>query len=144
MTAVAFHSGLADKLGYACRLLRKAYRQGSRVLVIGPDDALTRLDRELWTFDPGEFVPHLGVAGRQGSTALARTPIWLASTAEGVDGPEVLVNLGAAAPIDPERYARIVELVSDEADDRREARQRWRAYEAQGLSIEHHRPEGEG
>jgi DNA polymerase-3 subunit chi len=138
MTAVAFHSGLSDKLGYACRLLRKAYRQGSRVLVTAPAELLMQLDRELWTFEAGEFVPHLLVDGRQRAALQARTPIWLVHDADAAVGPEVLVNLGSAAPADPGGFERIVELVSLDADDRRSAHARWRAYEAAGLTIDHH------
>jgi len=138
MTAVAFHSGLSDKLGYACRLLRKAYRQGSRVLVTGPADQLAQLDRDLWTFEAGEFVPHLTLDGRQRAAVQARTPIWLARDADAAGGPEVLINLGSDAPVDPGGFERIVELVSLDADDRRSAHARWRAYEAAGLKIDHH------
>ncbi|HET6787048.1 MAG TPA: DNA polymerase III subunit chi, partial [Aquabacterium sp.] len=35
MKLVEFHHGMGDKLAYACRLLRKAYRSGSRVVVTG-------------------------------------------------------------------------------------------------------------
>ena len=35
MTDIAFHTGIADPLDYACRLLRKAYRSGARAAVYG-------------------------------------------------------------------------------------------------------------
>ena len=56
---VEFHTGVADDLGFACRLLRKAYHKGARVLVRAPSARLARLDRELWTFVEREFIPHL-------------------------------------------------------------------------------------
>ena len=60
MPEVAFHTGLPDKIGYTCRLLRKANRQGLRVRVIGSEPELELLDKALWTFDaPG---PHHGHA----------------------------------------------------------------------------------
>ena len=58
MTEVEFHVNVPDRLQYACRLLRKAYRQGARVLVRAPAPRLMRLDRELWTFVEREFLPH--------------------------------------------------------------------------------------
>ncbi|MEN9627658.1 MAG: putative polymerase chi subunit HolC, partial [Pseudomonadota bacterium] len=42
---VEFHTGVADERAFACRLLRKAYRQGVRVLVRAPSATLVRLDR---------------------------------------------------------------------------------------------------
>ena len=44
MTTVDFHTGVADKLGYTCRLLRKAYRAGNQVVVAGAPEQLARLD----------------------------------------------------------------------------------------------------
>ena len=32
MSIVEFHHGVSDKLAYACRLLRKAYRAGAQVV----------------------------------------------------------------------------------------------------------------
>ena len=62
MTEVSFHTGLPDKQAYACRLLRKAWRQGLRVMVTGDAATLTRLDQALWLFEQEEFVPHLRLA----------------------------------------------------------------------------------
>ena len=138
---VEFHSGLDEPLRYACRLLRKAWRQGVRAVVTAPPRTLLALDRELWTFEPEEFVPHRRVPGRDDAatdTALALTPIWLCDGDVPEDGPKLLVNLGAPAPADVERFERIIELVARDDDERREARTRWRAYETRGLVIEHH------
>jgi DNA polymerase-3 subunit chi len=139
---VEFHSGLAEPLLYACRLLRKACRQGARVAVTAPVSTLQALDRELWTFETDAFVPHRRVPSHRAASvaedALRRTPIWLCEGEVPADGPPVLVNLGAAAPAEPARFERIVELVALEPDERRAARSRWREYEASGMNIEHH------
>ena len=66
MTDVAFHTGIANPLDYACRLLRKAYRSGARVAVHGEPAVLDRLDQALWTFEALEFVPHIVVTHPQG------------------------------------------------------------------------------
>ena len=140
MTRVAFHTGLADPAAYACRLLRKACRQGTRVLVSLPAERLAGFDRELWTFDADEFLPHLRLDADPGASMLARTPIWLAAGTQPPAGPEVWLTLGGDGPADPLRFERIVELVSTADADRRAARARWRAYEAAGLPIVHHAP----
>jgi DNA polymerase-3 subunit chi len=140
MTGVAFHTGLAEPGLYACRLLRKAYRQGLRVLVSLPAERLTAFDRDLWAFDADDFVPHLRLDTSPSASALARTPIWLADGALAPAGPAVWVNLGADGPADPQRFERIVELVSTDETELRAARMRWRAYEAAGLQIVHHLP----
>jgi DNA polymerase III subunit chi len=143
-TAVEFHTGVADKLGFACRLLRKAYRKGARLVVTAPAPLLATLDRELWTFAERDFIPHLRVTASVPPATSARTPIWLVD-GEAPDGaPAVLVNLGAPAPVDPARFERIIEVISDDAADLQPGRERWRAYLAAGLSpVRHASPAGE-
>jgi DNA polymerase-3 subunit chi len=129
---VEFHTGVADKLDYACRLLRKAYRQGVRVVVVAPSPLLAALDRELWTFDERDFIPHLRLTGAGRDALAAATPIWLVDGDPPADR-EVLVNLGAPVPSDPGRWQRLIEIVSTEPDDLAGGRQRWREYLAAGL-----------
>ena len=140
MTRIAFHTGLADPAAYACRLLRKACRLGTQVLVSLPAERLAGFDRELWTFDADEFLPHLRLDTDPSPSMLARTPIWLTAGSQAPAGPAVWLTLGGEGPADPLRFERIVELVSTDDADRRAARARWRAYEARGLEIVHHAP----
>jgi len=141
---VAFHTGVADKLAHGCRLLRKAYRQGARVVVSGDPALLARLDQALWTFEPLEFVPHARLRrGQAPESRLERTPIWLVEPGAAPPYRDVLVNLGPDMPDGFESYARVIELVGTEDDDRLAGRRRWRAYEAAGRSITHH-PAGTG
>jgi len=145
VTAVEFHTGVAEPLAFACRLLRKAYRKGARVVVTAPAPVLAELDRELWTFGEREFVPHVRLAGAASVALAARTPIWLCTGEPPEGAPDVLVNLGAEPPTDPSRFARVIEVVSTDADDGQAARARWRDYKARGLSVTHHAaPAGEG
>ena len=143
MTEVSFHFNAPDKLSYACRLLRKAWRQGVAVAVTAPAQTLQALDRELWTFEAQEFVPHLRVRpGQAADAALRRTPIWLCEAEVPNPGPEVLLNLGAEPGDALERYQRVIEVVPEDAELRQRARARWRAYEARGWPIKHHAKAG--
>jgi DNA polymerase III subunit chi len=135
---VEFHSGVADPLVFACRLLRKAWRKGSRVLVTAPADVLSRLDRELWTFDERDFVPHLRLAATTPSALAARTPIWLVDGVPPAGAPEVLVNLGAEPLADLGAFTRVIEIVGAEPEEEVAGRQRWRTYKQRGLNVMHH------
>ncbi len=137
MTEVEFHTGVADPVGFACRLLRKAYRAGARVQVTAPPESLAALDRALWTFEERDFVPHARVPGCAAAMA-ARTPIWLSPRAGGPGAPGVVVNLGAEAPPALDEVQRLIEVVAADADEAERGRQRWRAYKAAGLEIKHH------
>ncbi len=145
MTEVEFHTGVPDRVGFACRLLRKAAGQGVRVLVTAEAETLAELDRALWTFEERGFLPHVRMPGAKPNVA-ARTPVWLAASAglPGLAGaPRVLLNLGAEAP-DPADADRLIEVVSDDPDDAERGRSRWRAYKAAGLAIRHHNAAARG
>ncbi len=141
---VEFHTGVVDVAGFACRLLRKAHRQGAQLLVTAPEVELARLDRQLWTQEQLDFLPHVRLPAA--AAVVARSPIWLAAewqqaadltTAEQA-ARRVLVNLGAELPEAPARLVRIIEVVGAEPEQVEAGRQRWRAYKALGLGIVHH------
>jgi DNA polymerase-3 subunit chi len=144
MSEVEFHTGVTDRIDFACRLLRKAYRRGARVLVTAPPQLLGELDTALWTFEERDFVPHVRLPGASAAVA-ARTPIWLCTQAGGAGAPRVVVNLGAPAVVEAEAFDRLIEVVSAEPDDAAAGRSRWRAYKAAGMTIRHHvaRTDGE-
>ena len=138
-TRIEFHSGVADKLGHTCRLVRKAWRAGHRVVVTGSPEQLSRLDVQLWTFEPGEFIPHARLrAGASVPTPLLRTPVWLADQPADLpdDGGEgrVLVNLGPEPAAGFDRFSRLIEIVAQAADEVSSGRLRWRHYLAAGLA----------
>ena len=139
MTHVRFHFNVTDSTDYACRLLRKATRQGAQVVVTGPARVLAGLDRALWAFDPIEFVPHVVLPpGQSLPERLRATPVCLAEQATDAPAREVLLNLGREAPEGFAAFDRIVEIVSTDHDDRVAARARWRSYAAHGVTIERH------
>ncbi len=137
MTEVEFHTGVADRIGFACRLLRKASRRGVRVLVTADDATLAALDRALWTFEEREFLPHVRMPGAD-ATVATRTPIWLANRADMAGAPRVVLNLGAEVFAPLSGADRLIEVIALEADDMQAGRARWRAYKAAGLDIRHH------
>jgi DNA polymerase-3 subunit chi len=141
MTEVAFHFNVPDKLGYACRLLRKVSGTGARVVVTGASDVLKELDVALWTFSPLEFVPHCHGAA-QGEAVQARTPIVLAEAPRSAPHQQVLVNLGGSIPDGFERFERLIEVVAQDDQDRLQARQRWKHYATRGYSIVRHDQSG--
>jgi DNA polymerase-3 subunit chi len=136
MTEVAFHFNAPDRLGYACRLLRKATASGARVVVTAEPALLRELDTALWTFSPLEFLPHCHAS--QGGETLARSPIVLAEQPATAPHQQVLVNLGGPVPDGFERFERLIEVVTGEEGDRQQARERWKHYAERGYAITRH------
>lgn len=134
---VRFYVNLADRLGYACRLLRKAQATGTPVVVTGEPQDLGALDQALWTFTPHDFVPH-AVLGVASPAVLAHSSIVLAAQPLAATTRALLVNLGGAVPEGFDQFARLFELVSADAGDLEAARERWKHYRAQGHGVEKH------
>jgi DNA polymerase-3 subunit chi len=135
MTRVDFHFNAPDKLLYGCRLVRKVYRSGGKVLVWCEDAVdLARFDQLLWTFSEQDFIPHVSAT----DALAAETPVLL--TAEPVDSVhhEVLVNLGQQTPPIFSRFDRLIEVVAAADTDRELARGRWRFYKDRGYPLQAH------
>ena len=140
MTEIGFHFNLPDKANYACRLVRKAVSaRGLRVVVVGEPQLLEAIDAALWQLSPCDFIAHCRSDAQP--HLVARSPVIL--SAEGADAAalphrEMLVNLGSTVPVGFERFERLVDIVSNEADDRQIGRSRWRHYADRGYSIQPH------
>jgi DNA polymerase-3 subunit chi len=135
VTEIAFHFNAPDKLGYACRLLRKAYGAAAKVVVVGEPAALASLNDSLWTFSAVDFIPH---SYGQDAATTALSPVLLAETAVGAPHAQILVNLGGGVPAGFERFERLIEVVTQDDEDRQGARSRWKHYADRGYAIVRH------
>jgi DNA polymerase III subunit chi len=142
MTQIAFHFNVPDKLAYACRLLRKAMGQGTKVIVLGDFEQIEALNQSLWSFSAHDFVPHC--LASDAPSVRQRSPVLLANTLQGlgdlIELPtyQVLLNLGLAVPVGFESFERLIELVAVAEQDRDPARQRWKDYKERGFDILRH------
>lgn len=136
MTEIAFHFNVADKLLYGCRLLRKVYASGARVVVTAEPEVLAELDQLLWRFSPTDFVPHCRLD--PGEPGRGDAPVLLAESLNACAGYSVLVNLGQAVPLEFERFERFIEVVAQGEEDRLAARSRWKHYTDRGYAMKRH------
>jgi DNA polymerase-3 subunit chi len=136
MTEVSFHFNAPDKVGYACRLLRKAVASGAKVVVTAQPRLLGELDTALWTFSPLEFIAHSRAV--PGNAHAARAPVLLADSPGETPHQQVLLNLGEPVPEGFERFERLIEVVTGDDQDRQQARLRWKHYADRGYAITRH------
>ena len=135
MTRVDFHFNAADRLDHCCRLVRKIFRAGQKVVVYDDNSAtIAKLDHTLWTFSALDFIPHV----MAGSKDAADTPVLLASERADFAHHDVLVNLSSDPPEFFSRFERLIEVVSTDDEQRQQARIRWRFYKERGYPIETH------
>ncbi|MGZ8230761.1 MAG: DNA polymerase III subunit chi [Burkholderiales bacterium] len=135
MTQIDFYTNVGDKLQTACRVAVKGYSLGRKIVMFCPDaDVAQRLDRLLWTHPPTGFVPHCGAADPLASA----TPVIVDFRGDAPAHDQVLINLRTEWPAFFGRFERLVEIVSVEEEDRRQARERYKFYRDRGYEIRTH------
>lgn len=158
MTDVHFYFNVPDKLQLACRLARKAFMQGTPMVLTAEAGALRQLDEMLWNMAPTDFLAHdcvlLDQEGAEGAaagslnTAMAPmiAPLQLRESIAantlmqgGMPPTTLLLSLCNEVPAAFSHFERVYELVSAHDDaDRDYARQRWRYYQQRGYAIHRH------
>lgn len=135
MTRIDFYTGVANAQAFACRAAQTVYRKEERLLVVLPDDqALQAFSRALWSFGDVSFIAHCHWEADEAS----QSRIWLSTHFDVPAGPTVLLNLGEQQADDPSRFARILEVVSQDEASKAIARRRYRRYLDLGFEIQHH------
>jgi len=135
MTQIDFRSNVADKIGYACVLVRKARAANFNVVLFADDPALLRtIDEYLWTFSEQEFLPH--VMAEDANAAV--TPILLTGD-DNAELPhrQVLINLSPRTPACFAQFERLFEIVSTDTEDVAAGRERYRYYQQRGYALTH-------
>ena len=135
MTRIDFHTNIADKLTYACRLARKAYAaQGKVVLLADGAQQAAALDAALWTLTETDFIPHV----LAGDPLAAHTPVIIAASDEdALPHHDMLVNLTRRTPAQLDKFARVFEIIARDEDDAAAGRQRYAAYRQQAYPLTH-------
>ena len=134
MPQIDFHI-LPDSDGrllYTCRLAEKAYRRDHTVCILAdnPQQA-DELDRLLWTFREGSFVPHERC--EEGFDEL--TPVLITATLP-LPRRDVLITLASVMPESLDAFDRMIEVVDQTPDILAGSRDRFRRYRQQGQSPE--------
>jgi len=133
MTSVHFYHNAGDPIELVCELASNAYRSGRKIVIISPDAThAQRLDRQLWTADPGSFIPHV----MHGSPLAAETPIIIGLAGE-KEWPhnDLLFNLAVELPIAYERFRMLIEIIGRSEAERTPARARWMHYKQQQFPL---------
>ena len=132
MTRVDFYFNASDKLEIARKLGAKAFHAGQCALLFTQDETLAQqLDTDLWQAPALSFVPHV----RCGHPLASQTPILIGTDADDIRSPDLLINLDDAWPPCFSRFERLIEVVTQDDNDRQAARQRYRFYQERGYAL---------
>ncbi len=124
-----------QRLGFACRLVEKAWSQGHRVLIQTPSAAMSeQVNRLLWTFREGSFLPH----GLLTEADADITPILINHGEEAGDEHQVLINLSQSVPPFFSRFERLAEILDQSPEILTAGRGRYSHYKERGYPLQHH------
>jgi DNA polymerase-3 subunit chi len=134
MTDVGFYHLTATTLELALpRLLEKVLAAGQRAVVMaGSPERVEALNGQLWTYNPGSFLPH----GSKADGHAPDQPIWLTDQDENPNSAGVLVLTEGVRSERVAAFARCLDLF-DGADAQAvaDARARWSEYKAKGFAV---------
>jgi DNA polymerase-3 subunit chi len=135
MTRIDFHTNIPDKVSYACRLARKAYSAGGKLVLLAEDGAqAARLNDALWNLSETDFLPHV----LAGDPLAGQTPIIVAADDDAeLPHTDMLVNLSRRTPAGVERFNRVFEIISTDEEDAAAGRKRYVAYKQQSYPLTH-------
>ncbi|MBC8007478.1 MAG: DNA polymerase III subunit chi [Prolixibacteraceae bacterium] len=134
MTEIKFFFNVEHKMAFACRLAKKAYDGGRKLVVYAPQESMAdEFDRMLWSFSKHTFIPHV----RASHPLSASTPIIVAHSEGDFSHSEALLNLGDAPPPFFSRFQALREIVLADEEDRARARVRAKYYRSRGFEVTH-------
>ncbi len=118
-----------------CKLAHKAFRLGHRIYILTPDFShAQRLDRLLWIFSDGSFIPH----GLSSETTDADMPVLIGYDEPPAAHEDVLIQLAPQVPECFSRFQRVAEVVSGAGENKALARERFRFYRDRGYALQTH------
>lgn len=153
---VFFAFGVGHRIQQAALTAAKNYRSAKKMLVFSSEQKrLDSFSRMLWDLAPESFIPqesihsagHLAaVLNEEWAEANKAQPVLLLQNAElltsaelASKAPEIwLLNLDLACPPEYQRFAYVLEIVSEHQADKQYARERWKQYRAEGAELISH------
>jgi DNA polymerase III subunit chi len=118
---------------FVCKLIEKIYREGLFCYIKTETlQQADQLDKLLWTFRAGSFIPHQQFVGE--------IPEYRKTILMGIlDAPEgwdsVIVNLSSSQPVLTGATQRILEVLDSRGEHIQLGRERYRTYQKDGLKI---------
>ena len=118
-----------------CKLTHKAFRLGHRIYILTADvDIAQRLDRLMWTFSAGSFIPH-GLGSRPEDADL---PVLIGQEDPPAVYDDVLITLTPQVPECFSRFQRVAEVVIGDEQNKTLGRERFRFYRDRGYTLQTH------
>jgi DNA polymerase III subunit chi len=135
MTRIDFYFNASDKLDVMTKLLYKSVNAGYRVFVHMRDrHMLNRFSQHLWQSRPLSFLPHV----LSDHPLAAQTPVVIGPDPVSISKYDIMINYEPLIPDFYTRFDRLLEVVSEDADDRELSREHFRFFKQMGCPVYSH------
>lgn len=120
---------------FACRLIEKAYKKNHKIYIhcANQQDA-ELLDELLWTFKEDSFIPH----NLQGEGPEPPPPVQIGFEKEPRGFNDLLINLASDVPSYYFKFKRVIELVSNDMNEKEQSRSHYKFYRSQQCELYTH------
>ena len=141
MVRIDFAVGASERVAQACQTIWRQYLAGQRLVIYCPDEQrLDQVDKLLWALEDTAFVPHV----RSHDPLASVTPVVLVqreleASLGRLTTHTWLLNLAQDCPPSLGAVSRVLEIVSEDEQDKLAARARWSIYKNQGHDVRAHR-----
>lgn len=127
-------NGIRDPRRFTCSITSKAWSNGKSVYIIANDQQQARLiDDLLWTYHDISFLPHALI--NESETASPVSIGWVGIKSTEAD---VILNLTDTVPDCVSNYDRVIEIITDDPDEKNKGRQRYKTYREMGYELNNH------
>jgi DNA polymerase III subunit chi len=132
MTRIDFYFNVKNKTQVLANLVEAAVVKRRQVTITTTDEAVAnQLSVNLWQHKPESFLPNV----LANHAAAAQTPVVIHWQEKPLHQDELLINLTSNQPAFFSRFTHLVELVSDDEQDKISARARFKFYRDRGYEI---------
>ena len=136
MTRIDFYFNVLDKQKIIADLVQSALKKRRQITIFALDEiAASKVSADLWQIKPEYFLPNV----QSNNLHASKTPVVIGFQGDDLTHDlmqdDMLINLTAHEPIFFSRFTQLVELVSDDEQDKMAARARFKFYRDRGYEI---------
>jgi DNA polymerase-3 subunit chi len=134
VTKIDFYTGSPDKLRTTCQLTQKAMQSGLRTVISSQDASTSEaLDKLLWHYPATAFIPHCLSDAKDAD----QMPVVLHHAGDKFPYHDLLISLHEECVSFFSRFERVIEIVSNDPEDSRKGRERYKFYRDRGYELRH-------
>jgi DNA polymerase-3 subunit chi len=126
--------GVRNPGRFTCSITNKAWSHGNRVFIIAKDQQqAVAIDDLLWTYHDISFLPHTTI-----DNVDTASPVTIGWDGSNTCDADVVINLTDTVPDCAADYGRVIEIITDDPDEKNKGRQRYKVYRDMGFDLINH------